>query len=76
MADYETRTTVVTHHDFVIPTREPWGAAVAEFGKAHAAARQKYEEIHGKAPQYDDWARVHAEDDAVVIRVTEEARRG
>lgn len=43
------------------------GAAVEELHKAVNAARHKYVEVHGAEPFYDDWLRVYAADDDIML---------
>ncbi len=70
MADYTYRKRTTVAHEWLIPA----GAAISEIGKAISSAQNKYTEIHGGPPSYDDWARVDVTDDAVVIRIEEETR--
>lgn len=43
------------------------GAAIEELNKAEAAARHTYIEVHGAEPYYDDWLRIYAADDDIVM---------
>lgn len=52
------------------------GAAVAELHKAIAAAENGYREIYGKDPTYDDWLRVWAADEDIVLFFVEEKEAG
>lgn len=78
MADYTHREVTSTRHEWRIPNAEHggWGAAIAEVHKAIAAAENRYREIYGKDPTYDDWLRVWAADDEIVLFFVQEADRG
>lgn len=66
MASFTRREVVTRTVEYAIPS----GDAMAEFDKAYANALNDYRERHGKTKDdrlYDDWARVYARDDEVVI---------
>lgn len=61
----------------------PRGADMADLAKAMDAAAREYHDLHnilvpfGESPLQnlpDDWARMEADDDFVIIRITEGAR--
>ncbi|WP_405137451.1 hypothetical protein [Nocardia sp. NBC_01388] len=69
MASYEHREVQRTRYEWRVPgaTYGGWGSAVAEVHKAIAAAETRYREVMGKDPTHDDWLRVWAEDDDIVL---------
>lgn len=77
MADYTSRTVISTRYEWIVPTREPWGAAYEEICKALAAAWTEYRETNGlpaDAPQPGNFVRFRAGDDEILISfVIEEA---
>lgn len=64
---YGTRTTI--RHEWRVPgaTFGSHGAAVAELHKALAAAEIYYKDVHGADPYYDDWLRIYAADDDIIL---------
>ncbi len=69
MADYIYRKVIRTRHEWRVPNaqHDGRGAAIAEIHKAIASAENRYCEIYGKEPTYDDWLRVWAGDEDIVL---------
>ena len=69
MATYDYHITTIVRHTWRVPGAAygGHGAAIAEFQKAVHAARNTYVQLHGSEPLYDDWLRVYAADDEVVL---------
>lgn len=69
MASYTYGVTTIVRHAWRVPgaTYGGHGAAVGELLKAVAAAKSAYEELHGSEPWHDDWLRIYAADDEVVM---------
>lgn len=66
-----TRTTrTVVEHRFEVPCEEPVGGDWHNFDIARTWAEQKAEEL-GIDTNYADWAKLHVEDDRIVIVLTE-----
>jgi hypothetical protein len=66
MASYTWREVVSRSVEYAVPS----GGAVAEFNKAFLAAREDFLARNGydsNTELWDDWARVYARDDEVVI---------
>jgi hypothetical protein len=76
MADFTYRRVTQIRHEWTLPGASPggWGVAIAEVFKAVASAENMYAEIFGHQPTYDDWLRVYASDDAVVLWFEEEVK--
>lgn len=74
MADYTYRRVTRIRHEWRIPNASfgGHGTAIAEVHKAIASAEQRHREIHGKEPFYDDWLRVWAADEEIVLWFEEE----
>lgn len=64
MASYSRRGRVTRHVEYLIPK----GDTVAEFLKAWAAAQREVEGIDKQRLKWDDWARVDADDEHIIIR--------
>ncbi|MYR30539.1 MULTISPECIES: hypothetical protein [unclassified Streptomyces] len=78
MADFTTRTTQVTHHDWLIPTSGSNGAPDLKVTATLAAAELAYRAANNLGP--DALIRYgaltfHVEDDQLVIRFTTEELR-
>lgn len=69
MSVVTSRTRVETHHEWLVPC-ESYPAAVGDFLEAVAFARNRYAEIHGKVPTFDDWAHVTHDDDHLIVGFT------
>lgn len=71
MASYAHREVHRIRHEWHVPGAEHggWGAAVAEVQKAIHAAANRYREVFGKesSPVHDDWLRVWAGDDELIL---------
>lgn len=69
MATYTHGTRTTVRHEWKIPdaTYGGHGAAIEEVLKAISAARVAYTDLHGAEPFYDDWLRVYAADDEVIL---------
>lgn len=69
MATYTHGTRTTVRHEWKIPgaTYGGHGAAIEEVLKAISDARVAYTDLHGAEPFYDDWLRVYAADDEVVL---------
>lgn len=70
MTNASRSTQTVTEHRFVVPCEKPFGGDWKDFDIAQHWARQKAEEL-GIDISYDDWSRLHVEDDQLVIVITE-----
>lgn len=75
MTDWTRRERTVRTAEYVVPIREPWGADWNQLLQAiHAATREAQGKgliPAGREPS-DDFIRVHAQDDAIVIAFTVE----
>lgn len=69
MAIYEKRIRTIKRIEYAVPGATPGGhgVPVAELNKALAAAMVDYRAAHGADPRHDDWVRVFAYDDEVVV---------
>lgn len=69
MASYEYQITTIIRHAWRVPGAAygGHGAAIAELQEAVHAAKNTYVELHGSEPFHDDWLRVYAADDEVVL---------
>lgn len=69
MATYSHRTRTIVRHEWSVPgaTSGGFGACIGELEKAIAAAEVTYKDLHGKAPTFDDWLRVYAADDDIIL---------
>lgn len=69
MATYTHGTRTTVRHEWKIPdaTYGGHGAAIEEVLKAISAARVAYTDLHGAEPFYDDWLRVYAADNEVIL---------
>ncbi|MFE3081813.1 hypothetical protein [Nocardia tengchongensis] len=69
MASYEHREVHRIRHEWRVPGagHGGWGAAIAEVQKAIHAAENRYQQVFGKEPSFDDWLRVWAADDEIVF---------
>lgn len=76
MADYVHRVVTTRRHIWAIPNAEfgGHGAAIAEVHKAITAAENTYRTVIGKEPTHDDWLRVYAADDEILLWFDEETR--
>lgn len=76
MADYVHRIVTTRRHIWALPDAEygGHGVAIEELHKAFAAAEQHYRTVHGKDPRSDDWLRVWAADDEVLLWFDEEVQ--
>ena len=74
MTNVSSRSVIQTRHEAVIPNAEykGWGATAADVSVAVALLANRYRDIYGKDPSSDDWYRVWAVDDAVVLFFTTE----
>lgn len=74
MASYTYSKIARIRHEWRVPGAAfgGFGAAIAEFHKAVAAAHSVYKTIFGSDPTHDDWLRVYAADDDVVLWFEEE----
>lgn len=70
MAEYTRRERNVRHLEILVPR----GSAIAELSKAWYAAGEAWDELNpGVARDSDDWARIDADDEYVIIRITTES---
>lgn len=69
MADYEHRRITTHRHEYGIKnaTHGGFGVPVAEIEKAIEAAARLYTDLLGHPPRHDDWLRVWAADDEVIL---------
>jgi len=69
MATYTHGTRTTVRHEWKVPgaTYGGHGAAIEEVLKAISAARVTYTDLTGSEPLYDDWLRVYAADDEVIL---------
>lgn len=70
MADYSRRERTVTTVEYLVPTREPWGACWVEVMKAIHAATAELRELGRLGPTEepaDDMIRLHAGDEDIVV---------
>lgn len=69
MADYTYRQVSHIRHEWHVPGADygGWGSAIAEVWKAIASAENTYREVFGKEPTTDNWLRVWAADDRIVL---------
>ncbi|RBO78312.1 hypothetical protein [Nocardia puris] len=76
MASYTHRIVTNRRHIWAIPHAEygGHGAAIAEVQKAITAAEHAYRAATGKEPAYDDWLRVYAADDEILLWFDEETK--
>jgi hypothetical protein len=74
VADFTYRRKVRVRHEWRVPgaTFGGHGVAVAELYKAISSAENRYIEIFGKASTYDDWLRIYAADDDILLWFEEE----
>lgn len=56
----------VTEYRWTVPAQYPIGAVVGELKTAYAMAETEAKQ-HGIDTSYDDWLRVRAEDDQIVM---------
>lgn len=63
-------------HEWRVPgaTYSGWGAAIAEVHRAITAAERRYLEVTGREPNSDDWLRVWAGDDDIVLFFEQEVK--
>jgi hypothetical protein len=69
MATYTHGTRTTVRHEWKVPgaTYGGHGAAIEELLKAMSAARITYIDMTGSEPFHDDWLRVYAADDEVIL---------
>lgn len=70
MSNVETESRTVIEHRFIVPCEEPWGGAPVDLHLATHLATEKAKEL-GINTGYDDWCRLHIEDENLVIVVTD-----
>lgn len=71
MAVYSQRTRTITYTEWTLPR----DSAIGEFSKAWNVAWNQYLDERGlprDSRMSDDWARVDADDDHIIIRITNE----
>lgn len=70
MSNVQTETRTVIEHRFIVPCEEPHGGVFADLNLALHYARTKAAELDVDTA-YDDWCRLHVEDEVLVIVVVE-----
>lgn len=69
MAEFYHRVETWTRELWIIPhaTHGGIGAPIVEMYRAIASAEERFQEIYGRTPQHDDWLRMWAADDEIIL---------